>query len=117
MNKQQAIEYLARRLCNTKELRNIFDKLKRGEKFEAMWKTFKANYYYYLVGVKKQQGNWTIGNFINITEDKYFPKPKEINWEDRFDELEEEFEEREAELIKEIEYWKFRNYSGREHKV
>ena len=102
---------------NPDKLDEIEEALLRGEKYEEMWKTFKNNYYYYLVGIKNQQENWTIGNFINITEDKYFPKPKEINWKEKFDELEEEFEEREAELIKEIEYQRFRNYSGREHKL
>ena len=35
---------------------------------------------------------------------------KKIDWKDRFYELEEEFEEREKELIQKIEYWKFLYY-------
>ena len=31
-----------------------------------------------------------------------------IDWKDKFYELEEEFEEKEKELVQQIEYWKFR---------
>jgi len=37
-------------------------------------------------------------------------KKEEIDWEDKFYELEEEFEEREKALIQEIEHWKFLYY-------
>jgi hypothetical protein len=90
---------------NPDKLDGIEEALLRGERYEEMWgdieRLFSAH---------------AESNLKHIKQ-KYFPKPKEINWKERFNELEEEFEEREAELIKEIEYWKFRNYSGREHKI
>ena len=44
---------------------------------------------------------------IKEIKKKYFPEPHEINWKDRFDELEEEFEESERELKTEIEHWRY----------
>lgn len=55
-----------------------FERIKEMKKYKEMWKLFKKNYEFYLVGVKEKQGNLKIGDFINIIEQKYFPKQKTV---------------------------------------
>jgi len=89
----------------------VFKALEEGEKYKQMWEELRLS--------NKYSEAYELQPPITMIEleQKYFPKPKKINWKDRFDELEEEFEEREAELIKEIEYWKFKNFGGRNRDV
>jgi len=118
MNTKEAIEFIKKHnrpvhfyTWERKGFKEIIELLKRGEKYKEMWKELRLS--------NKYSEAYELQPPITMMEleQKYFPKPKEINWKDRFDELEEEFKEREAELIKEIEYWKFRNFSGRNHDV
>jgi len=93
-------------------------RLKEIKKYKQMWEEFEKFHREHPYDYRVLSSNDVYKALQNI-EQKYFPEPikKIINWEDRFNELEEEFEEREKELIEEIEYWKSRNYSGRNHGI
>jgi len=69
-----------------------FKRLQELKKYKEMWEEVKKGAVY---------------KYLDEYEQKYFPEPHVINWKDRFDELEEEFEESERELKTEIEYWKY----------
>ena len=79
---KDSIEFLERlkhcelgiKIDNLEEAINF---LKRGEKYEEMWKEVSRKYGYYLVGVKDKElsGSCRIETFMNNVKQKYFLKP------------------------------------------
>ena len=88
------------------ELQEEREGRKHGGKFEAIVEELEK-YHGWAMYKKCNEHNIFLHDVIIDIKQKYFPEPKEIDWKDKFYELEEEFEERERELIHEIEHWKF----------
>ena len=80
--------------CTTWE--SNLKRLKELKKYKEMWEGFKIF-----------QGKYVTEAILGEWEQRYFPKPKEINYKDKFNELEEEFIQREREFEIEIEHWKY----------
>jgi len=92
---------------NTKEEVKQMKKLK---KYKEMWEELESFEAYDAVEIPNEylsvQGG-AMKFIMKLIKQKYFPKPKKINYKDRFNELEEEFIQRERELEIEIEHWKY----------
>lgn len=127
MNTEKAIELLYTHIktightISNKELQEIIELLYYNGKFEEMWKELGKKYGNYWNVCDDIEAGYLCTIMSNL-EQKYFPKPKDckhatLGYAVAMHDYEEQTEERERELIQEIEYWKFRNYSGREHKI
>ena len=124
MNTKKCIKWLkcARKAAELNEGRvdAVIKKLKEGEVYREMWGEFIHGLAHINTGSyqnpcdKKKTDLECVNKIVKNIRQKYFPKPEEtINWKDKFDELEEEFEEREREFIQEIEHWKSKYYNRR----
>ena len=60
-----------------RNINDIIELLQQGEKYKEMWEEFKRKDGHYLIGIKEDNRlrvGYTIGDFMAILKDKYFPK-------------------------------------------